>query len=84
MKNATRPGMAVVAGLAGGERHRSARERALDEVLADSFPASDPPSWSPGISRPRPADRFAGVVAPVQDGPDHLDRNPPRPMPVTA
>jgi hypothetical protein len=29
-------------------------ERALDEVLADSFPASDPPSWNPGIARPPP------------------------------
>lgn len=31
-----------------------ARERPhwIDEVLADSFPASDPPSWSPGMARP--------------------------------
>ena len=29
-------------------------ERALDEVLADSFPASDPPSWNPGVVRPGP------------------------------
>ena len=27
-----------------------AAERALDAVLADSFPASDPPSWTLGIS----------------------------------
>ena len=32
-------------------RGRLAAERALDDVLADSFPASDPPSWNPGITR---------------------------------
>jgi len=33
------------------ERRRAAVERALDDVLAESFPASDPPSWNPGIAR---------------------------------
>jgi hypothetical protein len=36
------------------QRNRCAAERAIDDVLADSFPASDPPSWNPGISRPEP------------------------------
>ena len=31
---------------------RLAAERAIDDILADSFPASDPPSWNPGLSRP--------------------------------
>jgi hypothetical protein len=33
---------------------RLAAEEALDAVLADSFPASDPPSWNPGFARPSP------------------------------
>ena len=36
-------------------RQRLADERALDDVLAESFPASDPPSWTPGVARPGPA-----------------------------
>jgi hypothetical protein len=34
----------------GERRGRLAAEQALDQVLADSFPASDPPSWNPGIA----------------------------------
>ena len=36
-------------------RNRLEAERAIDDVLADSFPASDPPSWNAGVSRPEPA-----------------------------
>ena len=33
----------------------SRRAHWMDDVLADSFPASDPPSWTPGLARPAPA-----------------------------
>ena len=57
---------------AGARQARLAAERALDEVLADSFPASDPPSWNPGIIRPQPADGFATAVATAQDVDERL------------
>lgn len=47
-------------------QRRLAAERAVDSVLADSFPASDPPSWPLGITHPQPERQatHAETVAP--------------------
>ncbi|HEX7338858.1 MAG TPA: hypothetical protein VF271_02885 [Rhodanobacteraceae bacterium] len=32
--------------------HATAREERIDRELEQTFPASDPPSWNMGVSRP--------------------------------
>lgn len=46
-----------------GVRKRLVAERAIDDVIADSFPASDPPSWNPGIARLSPVTRQPAAPA---------------------
>jgi len=48
--------------------HSNWTAQAIDDVLADTFPASDPPSWTPGIVRPAPAARRVVDTGTAQDG----------------
>jgi hypothetical protein len=69
---------------------RLAADRAVDRVLADSFPASDPPSWTMGIAHPQaePSDTNTETVVPdsrdsrlkdaeIDSRPKDLDANSP-------
>ena len=48
-------------------QQRLAAERALDAVLEDSFPASDPPSWTLGVSHSPLDTNDAGTLLAQED-----------------
>ena len=54
--------------LSEAKQRRLAAERALDAVLADSFPASDPPSWTLGVSR-----STRGISTPTETTPEEKE-----------
>lgn len=50
--------------------HHTWSEAAVDATLAESFPASDPPAWNAGITRPSPGRQTADRVT---TGPRRLE-----------
>jgi|GEM_PF-5500357 len=52
-------------GLGGGEMS----EEEIDSILMDSFPASDPPSWTLGTDRPKDPLRESDVKGTLAGGP---------------
>jgi hypothetical protein len=60
-------GIGVLHAEGEAQQRRLAAERAVDSVLADSFPASDPPSWTLGVTHPQPEPQTTNAEAVAAD-----------------
>ncbi|MEO8095938.1 MAG: hypothetical protein ABI632_13540 [Pseudolysinimonas sp.] len=54
--------VAATPGVFAERRTQLTVDQAMDEALAESFPASDPPSWNPGIARPAAENSAAPAI----------------------
>jgi hypothetical protein len=74
VRSVAEPGIPRPAFRAGGDAARAethVTQAEMDATLEDSFPASDPPSWTAAIARPvprRPFDADAAVRRVLRDG----------------
>lgn len=63
-------------GTSADEPARYAADLALDRVLADSFPASDPPSWTLGVATPASSGCTGSAESAGERATENSDRHP--------